>query len=163
MSARFLVTADLHLGHRLMGSVRPFGSSEEHDEEIFRRFAETVRIADTVYMLGDVAWNAHGLSQLPRYRALVRKMVLVMGNHDTHKAHRYLDAGFDDVCACVQKDGALLTHIPIHTDQLGRWPVNIHGHTHARRMSDPRYVCVSLEQTDYRPILLDHAIARATS
>jgi calcineurin-like phosphoesterase family protein len=63
----------------------------------------------------------------------------------------------------------ILSHIPLHPESLGRFGVNIHGHTHAnrvmfRKMSeeviDPRYHCVCVEQTDFRPILFEDVIQR---
>jgi calcineurin-like phosphoesterase family protein len=51
--------------------------------------------------------------------------------------------------------GILLTHIPVHPSQLRRGVLNVHGHLHARTINDPRYVCVSLEQTGFRPVRLD--------
>lgn len=159
---RTMVTADLHLGHRLMGRVRPLGDADEHDEEIYRRFKDATCKSDIVYMLGDVAWNGAGLWKLARFRLCVQKMVLIPGNHDNYPVHRYIDAGFDDVRGCVQAGAAILTHIPLHPEQLGRWPINVHGHLHARAMEDSRYVCVSLEQTDYRPVALDDVLAYVT-
>jgi hypothetical protein len=84
------------------------------------------------------------------------RKVLVGGNHDNYPARRYLDAGFADVRGVVVLEGnILLTHIPVEPEQFGRFRVNVHGHTHARCLDDERYVCVSLEQTDYRPVALD--------
>jgi len=68
--------------------------------------------------------------------------------------------------------------IPLHSDSLGRFGVNIHGHTHANRVRkargadavtgevlysdkfDVRYHCVCVEQTDFAPIEFDAVIAR---
>jgi calcineurin-like phosphoesterase family protein len=68
-------------------------------------------------------------------------------------------------------NGMILSHIPIHTESLGRFGTNIHGHLHANRVMiqkhakatpeiDPRYHCVCVEQTDYRPILFEDVIKR---
>ena len=63
-------------------------------------------------------------------------------------------------------------HIPIHPESLSRWKANVHGHTHANRVLQPpelnpdgmspdrRNVCVSVEQTDYRPPHMDEVLAR---
>jgi calcineurin-like phosphoesterase family protein len=45
--------------------------------------------------------------------------------------------------------------VPVHPTQLRAGARNIHGHLHARAIDDPRYVCVSLEQTDFRPVPID--------
>ena len=66
-------------------------------------------------------------------------------------------------------NGCILSHIPIHEESLGRFGCNIHGHLHYRevmkneikkKIVDPRYYCVSVEHTDYRPILFEHALKK---
>jgi len=67
----------------------------------------------------------------------------------------------------------ILSHIPIHPESLGRFGVNIHGHTHANRVMlpgfngkitdivDTRYHNVSVEQLpDFAPILFEDVIKR---
>ena len=57
--------------------------------------------------------------------------------------------------ACYEVKGCILTHIPIHPDELNRYRKNIHGHLHSKSIDDSRYVCVSLEHTYMAPIELD--------
>jgi calcineurin-like phosphoesterase family protein len=62
-------------------------------------------------------------------------------------------------------NGMILSHIPIHTESLGRFGTNIHGHLHTNRVMldnviDVRYNCVCVEQTDFRPILFEDVIKR---
>ena len=75
-------------------------------------------------------------------------------------------------------NGMILSHIPVHPESLGRFGVNIHGHLHTNRVkkivgvdvrtgefkysteNDPRYHCVCVEQTDFRPILFEDVIKR---
>lgn len=142
--------------------MRPFDSIEAHNEIIIRNHNSVVHPDDRVYFLGDF-----GDPRKFADRFLGRK-VLVKGNHDDRKLSHYL-GHFDDIRACVQKKGFILTHIPIHPASLGRWGINIHGHTHARRVlmhpnlsdqqtPDTRYVCVSLEQTDFFPVELTEVL-----
>ena len=59
-------------------------------------------------------------------------------------------------------DEFALTHIPLHPSSVGRWAKgNIHGHLHANKVMkgwgwfkkpDPRYICVCVEQTEFKPI-----------
>ena len=51
-------------------------------------------------------------------------------------------------------EGFLATHIPVHESQLMRFGYNVHGHMHEKSLDDPRYLCVSVEHTDYKPIPL---------
>jgi calcineurin-like phosphoesterase family protein len=92
------------------------------------------------------------------------RKVLVKGNHDIFSLKDYAPY-FDDIRAyVVQKDQdgnkVIMSHIPIHPDSVGRFGTNIHGHLHYQSIDDPRYVCVSLEHTDYRPIELHQALKR---
>jgi len=78
---------------------------------------------------------------------------LAMGNHDKFPAARYADH-FTKVAACYEFDGCILTHIPVHPNQFGRYRMNVHGHMHANCIEDPRYVCVSAEQFGMTPVML---------
>lgn len=170
------VTSDTHFGHEKITTVfkrddgtpvRPFSSVEEMDEELVRRWNERVRPNDKVYHLGDVAIKKRNLETL---RRLNGKKKLVMANHDIFHVDVYRQY-FYDVCSIRKLDGFALTHIPIHPDSLGRYGVNVHGHLHEKevmRLSqhgktleiDPRYLCVSVEHTDYAPIDLEEVRKR---
>jgi calcineurin-like phosphoesterase family protein len=169
MSGKTWVAADHHFGHaniltfkREDGTpLRPFNSIEEHDEAIIARHNERVDDQDRVYLLGDVCINRRYRFHLSRLKG---RLVLVKGNHDIFKLNDYLPF-FDDIRSyVVQKDHdgnkVILSHIPIHTESLGRFGTNIHGHLHYQSVGDERYVCVSLEHTDYAPIQIHEALAR---
>ena len=154
MSTKTFFIGDTHFGHKRVitftnadGSLmRPFDSIEEHDEVLVERWNKVIRPNDRVYHLGDVVMNR---SSLPIIHRLNGHKILVKGNHDVFRAQEYLDVGFDDIQgAVIFKSGFVLTHIPIHTCDLNRWRINIHGHHHNNRMldDDPRYVCVSVER-----------------
>jgi calcineurin-like phosphoesterase family protein len=182
MPATFL-TSDTHFGHagvcRFTRSdgvtkLRPWDTPEEMDEEMVRRWNETVRSNDKVYHLGDVVINRRALDIMSRLNG---DKVLIRGNHDIFKLEDYTKH-FRDVRGYHVMNGMILSHIPIHEDSLGRFGVNIHGHLHAGRVMrrasstmefmewgvreriDPRYHCVCVEQTDFAPILLEDVIKR---
>jgi len=162
------VIADTHFGHagvckflRADGSkLRPWDDPHDMDEELVRRWNSVVHPEDRVYLLGDVAMKRSELKTLGR---LMGRKVLVKGNHDIFKLDDYRPY-FDDIRAYVvgkTKDDMrfILSHIPIHPGSLGeRFKVNIHGHLHANKLDDPRYVCVSVEHTDYYPVELSNYI-----
>ena len=175
MPAVFLVS-DTHFGNlgvcRFMRSdgvtkLRPWDTPEEMDEEMVKRWNETVRPNDKVYHLGDVVINRKALSIMHRLNG---DKVLIKGNHDIFKLEDYT-AHFRDIRAYHVMNGCILSHVPLHESNLGRFGVNIHGHTHAHRVMrydidrdveaiDPRYHCVCVEQTDFRPILLEDVFKR---
>lgn len=167
MSGRSWVAADHHFGHanilnfkRDDGTpLRPFSSIEEHDQTIIANHNALVNPNDRVYMLGDVVINRHKLYMLEQLNG---RLVLVKGNHDIFKLKEYLPY-FDDIRSYVvqkDKDGnkVILSHIPIHEDSIGRFGTNIHGHLHYNKIKDERYICVSLEHTNYSPIEIHTAL-----
>lgn len=175
------VIADTHFGHvgickflapNGVDKLRPWDDPAEMDEVLVKNWNEVVHPNDRVNLLGDVAINRRHLITLGRLNGRIR---LVKGNHDIFKLADYLPY-FDDIAACHVTKGAnggkvIMSHIPIHPESLGRWGINIHGHLHAhtvkrtnkykQEVEDKRYVCVSVEQTNWRPITLEEAIARA--
>ena len=77
-------TADPHFGHTniIRYENRPFASAEEMDQELIRRWNETVSPEDTVYLLGDFSFYGKEKST-EILSALQGHIRLVMGNHDT--------------------------------------------------------------------------------
>jgi len=182
MPAVFLVS-DTHFGHagvcRFMRNdgvtkLRPWDNPEEMDEEMVKRWNETVRPNDKVYHLGDVVINRRALTTLSRLNG---DKVLIRGNHDIFRDDEYRQY-FRELRAYHVMNGMILSHIPVHAESLGRFGVNIHGHLHANRVRKPRgvdartgdilysdeidtrYHCVCVEQTDFAPILFEDAIKR---
>lgn len=163
------VISDTHFGHRKIiefeKEKRPYSSIEEHDRDLVERWNATVRSEDTVWHLGDVYFSkgADVLASLKGYKRLV------LGNHDAKK-EEFLIQYFDRLYGVAEYGDCVLSHIPVHPYQLEkRYKKNIHGHLHSKRVQiqnkgawtdDRRYVCVSVEQTDLRPILLQQAIQK---
>ena len=173
MPAVFLVS-DTHFGHagvcrflRDDGTkLRPWDNPEDMDEEMVRRWNDTVRPNDKVYHLGDVVINRKALKTLA---LLNGDKVLIRGNHDIFRDTEYRHY-FRELRAYHVMNGMILSHIPIHEASLARFGTNIHGHLHANRVLrsdvkgvdiiDPRYHCVCVEQTDFAPILFEDVIKR---
>ena len=177
MPAVFLVS-DTHFGHagvcRFMRNdgvtkLRPFDDPAEMDEFMIAAWNERVRPNDKVYHLGDVVINRKALATMSRLNG---DKVLIRGNHDIFRDDEYRKY-FRELRAYHVMNGMILSHIPLHPESLGRFGVNIHGHTHANRVMvplatsgvtdriDTRYHCVCVEQTpDFAPILFEDVIAR---
>lgn len=167
--------SDPHFGHQGVcrflredgTKLRPWDTAEEMDEELVRRYNETVKPNDKCYFLGDVVINRKALKTLHRLNG---DKVLIRGNHDIFHDDEYR-MFFRELRAYHVMNGMILSHIPIHPESLGRFGVNIHGHLHANRVKfqkhagvtpviDPRYHCVCVEQTDFRPILFEDVLKR---
>jgi len=182
MPAVFLVS-DTHFGHNGVchfmrndgeTKLRPWDTAAEMDEEMVRRWNDTVRPGDKVYHLGDVVINRKALGIM---RRLNGDKVLIRGNHDIFRDNEYREH-FRELRAYHVLNGMILSHIPVHEASLGRFGTNIHGHLHANRVMkargvdaktgatlysdeiDPRYHNVSVEQTDFAPILFEDVIKR---
>ena len=182
MPSVFLVS-DTHFGHtgvcrftRNDGEkLRPWTDPDEMDEAMVKAWNERVKPTDKVYHLGDVVINRKALAIL---RRLNGDKVLIRGNHDIFRDEDYR-AHFRELRAYHVMNGMILSHIPVHSDSIGRFGVNIHGHTHANRVRkargvdaktgevlysdaiDPRYHCVCVEQTpDFAPILFEDVLKR---
>ncbi len=173
MPAVFLVS-DTHFGHagvcRFTDSqtgekIRPWTDPNEMDEAMVKLWNERVRPKDKVYHLGDVVINRKALPILERLNG---DKVLIRGNHDIFKDDEYRKY-FRELRAYHVMNGMILSHIPIHSDSIGRFGTNIHGHLHTGRVKteiwgeykiDPRYHCVCVEQTDFAPILFEDVIKR---
>jgi hypothetical protein len=168
MSIRTFVTADTHWGHASIcefnskhgAALRPWATPEEMDEAMVTLWNETVRPVDNVIHLGDVAKQKRHVETMSRCNG---RKILVKGNHDTFDLATYTPH-FVDIAGVhvVKSEGMkfLLTHIPVHERGKDRYDGNIHGHLHSQTMGDPWFQCVSVEQTGFRPILLDEVISR---
>ena len=181
MPSVFLVS-DTHFGHKGVchftrndgvTKLRPFDTPEEMDEFMVEAWNARVRPNDKVYHLGDVVMSRRSLSIMNRLNG---DKVLIRGNHDIFKDEDYRKY-FRELRAYHVMNGMILSHIPIHSESLGRFGVNIHGHLHANRVMRParvleefidhgcttideRYHCVCVEQTDFAPILFEDVIKR---
>lgn len=165
-------TADLHLQHPKLASVRGFSSVAAHDSAVMSALYELDPDADTLWVLGDICAGGTesmhiALEQLATLRV---PMHLVVGNHDpVHPMYRGSQKHFSDYALVFQSaqqmartkvsgEGVLLSHFPYlgtpdrysrkQFDQyqlpdLGQWL--IHGHTHSdQQRSGKRSICVSL-------------------
>jgi calcineurin-like phosphoesterase family protein len=176
MPAVFLVS-DTHFGHagvcrftRNDGvtKLRPWDNPDEMDEFMVKAWNDRVRPNDKVYHLGDVVINRKALNIMSRLNG---DKVLIRGNHDIFPDVEYRKY-FRELRAYHVMNGMILSHIPVHTESLGRFGTNIHGHLHANRVMlpgfngkitdvvDTRYHCVCVEQTDFAPILFEDVIKR---
>ena len=181
MPSVFLVS-DTHFGHtgvcrftRNDGvtKLRPWDDADEMDEAMVKAWNERVKPTDKVYHLGDVVIARKALKIMERLNG---DKVLIRGNHDIYKDGDY-SKYFRSIRAYHVMNGMILSHIPLHSDSMGRFGTNIHGHTHANRVkqargvdartgevlysdkNDVRYHCVCVEQTpDFAPILFEDVI-----
>lgn len=156
---RVFIIADTHFGHAKIiefeAAARPFSTIEEHDDELVHRWNTVVKPKDTVWHLGDVLFGEGTFATLGKLNGVKK---LVMGNHDHYPVTRYLEH-FNSLHGTVSLHGYILSHVPVHPGQFGRFKGNIHGHLHSKTMDDPRYANVSAERQHLTPRLLDQVIS----
>lgn len=171
--SKVYVISDTHFGHKRIiefeKDARPYATIEHHDRDLVARWNAIVTNKDTVWHLGDVFFGKDGhklLGSLNGYKKLV------LGNHDHYPLAIY-QAYFGKIHGAAEFDGCLLTHVPVHENQMYRYRKNIHGHMHSKcvmktheaydDLPDERYVCVSAERTSLAPILMSYVTARETA
>lgn len=156
------VIADTHFNHSniILYENRPFANKDEMNEELVRRWNETVAPDDTVYHLGDVVFGGMNIKKNILTRLNGYK-ILRLGNHDyrTSKTQwlKFFDEVYDDD---ILLDDICLSHYPLSDYEMERLLAtglikgNVHGHVHSQigDLDQTKYKCVSVELTDYRPI-----------
>ena len=165
----FLI-ADTHFGHqkmvtefndgKKMKKMRPWDSVEEMNEAMVKLWNDTVRPNDKIYHLGDFVLNRRFLEIAGRLNG---KKILIKGNHDVFRIEEYTKH-FVDILSCHVLSDMILTHVPVHPNQLSRFKINVHGHMHDKYVTkevegvmvpDERYICVSVERIGFKPIHLN--------
>jgi len=140
-----------------MALKRGFNTVEEHDHQIISRWNQVVTKRDTVWVMGDVTMEKANYEILGKLNGIIN---VVGGNHDRPQHTRKMLDYINGFCGATRLKGFILTHIPVHPSELERFRGNIHGHVHDQTINDPRYINVSLENTDFYPVLIDDITKR---
>jgi len=164
--SKLLITSDLHLGHKNICKYRTqFSSADEHHNFIFENLATNVGKRDTLYILGDCAFDKYWLEKIKGIKCQHKK--LICGNHDTeHHTMLELCDAFDSVEALMSKRNVWFSHCPIHPQEMRGRLLNIHGHLHNQIVMegatdcfntyyeevDTNYFNACVEHTNYKPI-----------
>lgn len=85
--ALLYLTSDLHLGHaNIIGyTYRPFHSVGEMNDTLIGNIAATVSVADTLYVLGDFAFDPRVFETYMGALESLCNVVFLQGNHDPKK------------------------------------------------------------------------------
>ena len=158
------VWSDLHIGHAniIRYCDRPFRDVEEMDATLRTNWQLGVEPGQTLVCVGDI-WL--GGASVPRAVSKGHQKILVLRNHDLTKGGNVRVTEFDQVKAILTTLGdppLVFTHLPLPNVPPGI--VNIHGHTHEKiSSSESPHINVSVEQLEYRPIVLSRLrkLARA--
>lgn len=158
-------TADTHFFHRNIIDYcsRGFGSAEEMNEDIIRRWNEVVATGDLVYHIGDFGMaNANRLGTI-RAR-LNGRIILVLGNHDYNfSKKKWLEVvGVDEVVDKVDYEEFTLNHLPVLDSvdplSLDRWLLC--GHIHNLWRVKGRQLNVGVDVQGFYPITIEQVRAQ---
>jgi len=145
------VTADWHLSHEAIVRFcnRPFSSIEDMNETILYNTLNLVAKNDTLYILGDFAWNQQVAKEtahkLDFYCSDVR---YICGNHDK--------SSFTKTQAEMLRFNHrkyYLSHYPLAT--AAPKLTNIHGHCHGTFHEQPWQVDVGVDAVGFAPVSME--------
>ena len=118
----------LHLGHESIARYRGWQNAEQQDDFLIQEWNKVVSKRDTTYIVGDVtmerATHYHKLNKLNG------RKIVVLGNHDRHQDIKFLLQYVDGVAGAVDYKGYIITHVPIHPNEVQFYRGNIHAHIH---------------------------------
>jgi len=143
--------SDPHLGHPAIAKMRGFDDIDTYNEEVIRRWNLVCGKKTLVILAGDIAMeNSKYYHLLDR---MLGRKVVVGGNHDLKKDMEILLQHVEVVVGALEYKHCIVTHIPIHAQEVDRFLLNIHGHTHADLIKRWRYQAggyVATETVDKR-------------
>lgn len=156
--------SDFHLWHKNIVKYEPI-RPENFAEVIWNNWNKTVKPEDTVYFLGDLAFEQ--FSRTKEYiTTLPGKKIMVKGNHDKFSNKQYLEIFSEVHLLWLIVGKYFMSHYPITNEdprykdriaevrrnfELSGCEINVHGHTHSRMSKDPRCMNVSIEVTNFSP------------
>jgi calcineurin-like phosphoesterase family protein len=127
----------------------------EMNETIINNWNQIVKKEDIIYHLGDFGFGSkEELQEI--FDRLNGQKYLIMGNHDRKNIKYYSNLGFIEVYKTkYELDKYIFSHEPIIVPNN---KINIYGHIHDKpiepQFDDINHMCVCLERTEYKPLLL---------
>jgi calcineurin-like phosphoesterase family protein len=134
----------LHLGHKWMAKHRGFYDSFHHDDYLVHSWNQVVDKRDIVYVVGDVTMEKR--DDYETLSLLNGTKYLVMGNHDMGQHNDTQLKYFKKIMGSVDYKGFMITHVPIHPNEVVWYRGNIHAHIHHNNKLEE--VIVSDKYTD---------------
>lgn len=122
----------IHFGHKWMANHRGFQDEFYHDEHIIEKWNKVINKKDLVWILGDITMESK--EHYYRLDTLNGRKKVVLGNHDLPEHTRELLKYVETVAGCVDYKGYVLSHIPIHPNEISFCRGNIHAHIHENKL-----------------------------
>ena len=159
MSRVWLIT-DTHFGHDKM--IQYCGRPDDFSSKILNNMFSMVNKDDLLIHLGDICIGQDTLWH-ERLAVINCKKILVRGNHDHKSDSWYMSHGWYFVCSSFvtrfEGKNILFSHAPL---PISDNDLNIHGHFHNTLHHEDmfglltnKHICLSIEETNYKPVLLE--------
>ncbi len=154
--AKVYVISDNHIGHTNIHKKwrTEFCSQSDHDEVMVQCWNTVVRPNDIVKVLGDFIIGRDNLHYINDLNGQIH---WILGNHDPKITADVLKdyPKISYVGGIMAYKGAVLSHAPIHPQELEyrNWNLNIHGHVHhldKNNLGD-KYYNVNVDIMGYYP------------
>lgn len=137
--SKTLIISDLHIGHTNIHEKwrTEYCSQSDHDEAMIQCWNTVVNPSDTVKVLGDFIIGIKNLHYLDQLNGSIH---WTLGNHDP-KITRDILASYTRISyvdGVRAYKGAVLSHVPVHPQELEyrNWNLNIHGHIHSKDLNN---------------------------
>jgi len=145
---KIFITADHHFYHEniIEYCKRPFKAVEEMDKVMMEKWNKKVGKDDLVIHLGDFAIGSKTKIKETKDK-LNGTIILIRGNHDK------IIKEFIVVKDSLRIGNFIFSHRPILKKEIPKGFVNVHGHVHEKESLDG--INLSVEHTDYEPVLLE--------
>ena len=165
--------SDLHLGHAAIAKMRGFDDIELYNETVIERWNSVCGKKTMVFLAGDITMEKN--TYYPLLDRMLGRKVVVGGNHDMRNHMYDLLKHVESISGCIDYKGWLITHPPIHVQEVTRFKGNIHGHLHREYVLnrvyqplnvkvietiDKRYLNISWDVLDGVPIGLNQLIEK---
>ena len=149
---KIYITSDHHFFH---GNIikycnRPFKSYQEMNWLMIEKWNEVINPEDIVIHLGDFAFRNKANLIRPLLNGTI---ILIRGNHDTNVVS---EDGFIIVEDKLIINNMILTHRPMLKEDIAEGFINVHGHIHDKKSYEG--INMSVERTEYKPVLISEII-----
>ncbi len=149
-------TADTHFSHKniIKYCNRPFSCAQEMDEMLIKNWNDTVTPSDTIYHLGDFAFDNNPEKYLVRLNG---QKFLIKGNHD--KKPVQVCRGWQQVSDYkeikIERQTIILFHYALRVwNKSCHSSWSLYGHSHGGLPDDPKSLSidVGVDCHGYKPI-----------
>lgn len=140
----------LHYNHKWMAQHRGFQDEFYHDEYLIQKWNSVVHKKDLTIILGDITMEKPDYYFLDKLKG--RKKV-VLGNHDFGQHNKELLMYVESLHGAYDYKGYMLTHVPIHPNEVHFYRANIHAHIHHKNKLEEVIVNTKYLDEDSEPKL----------